>query len=441
MDIHDTTTGRLVWRKCWPMLVGLMLASAAFGAASAVISHRFEIVLRPHDGHMTVVDHIEVPPSLVDAEGNVQFSLNRAFSPAVRGQAIILLASDPYRPNSHYYSVSLDGSRRFSLHYSGRLHNPDKPEAGHIGAQGVYLAGSSAWYPNFGQALHRFSMSVEMPPGWQVVSQGRSGLGTAPFNWRESQPQDGIYLVAGPWTMTASKSPIAQAQIYLRDNDQTLAHRYLDATKQYLKFYQNLIGPYPYAKFALVENFWETGFGMPSFTLLGPRVMRLPFIIHSAYPHEILHNWWGNGVYVDYTDGNWSEGLTAYMADHLFRERQGRGADYRRDSMQKYRNYVSRADDFPIRQFVGKHGEASQAIGYNKALMFFHMLRRKLGNKVFLAGLRHFYAEHRFRRAGYGHLRAAFEHTSGEDLGVMFAQWTRRIGAPVLELEFLHCRP
>ena len=44
---------------------------------------------------------------------------------------------------------------------------------------------------------------------------------------------------------------------------------------------------------------------MASLTLLGPRVIRLPFIFKSSYPHEILHNWWGNGVYVDYASGNW----------------------------------------------------------------------------------------------------------------------------------------
>ena len=39
---------------------------------------------------------------------------------------------------------------------------------------------------------------------------------------------------------------------------------------------------------------------MPSFTLLGPQVIRFPFILTSSYPHEILHNWWGNSVFVDY---------------------------------------------------------------------------------------------------------------------------------------------
>jgi aminopeptidase N len=114
--------------------------------------------------------------------------------------------------------------------------------------------------------------------------------------------------------------------VLLREPDATLARPYLDATADYIRFYSQLIGPYPYAKFALVENFWETGYGMPSFTLLGSKVIRLPLILHSSYPHEILHNWWGNGVYVDTAGGNWSEGLTSYLADHLIREQQGRGA-------------------------------------------------------------------------------------------------------------------
>ena len=107
--------------------------------------------------------------------------------------------------------------------------------------------------------------------------------------------------------------------------------------------YRGLIGPYPYTKFAMVENFWETGYGMPSFTLLGPSVLRFPFILTSSYPHEILHNWWGNSVFVDYASGNWCEGLTAYLADHLIQEQRGTGATYRRNTLQKYRDYVRRA--------------------------------------------------------------------------------------------------
>ena len=53
--------------------------------------------------------------------------------------------------------------------------------------------------------------------------------------------------------------------------DEALAAKYLTTAAQYLEMYRGLIGPYPYGKFALVENFWETGYGMPSFTLVRPR--------------------------------------------------------------------------------------------------------------------------------------------------------------------------
>ena len=54
-----------------------------------------------------------------------------------------------------------------------------------------------------------------------------------------------------------------------------------------------------------------------------PRSCASPSSCTSSYPHEILHNWWGNCVYVDYASGNWCEGLTAYLADHLMAEERG----------------------------------------------------------------------------------------------------------------------
>jgi hypothetical protein len=44
-------------------------------------------------------------------------------------------------------------------------------------------------------------------------------------------------------------------------------------------------------------------------------VLRLPFIFSSSLPHEVLHNWWGNGVLIDDRFGNWAEGLTTYQSD------------------------------------------------------------------------------------------------------------------------------
>ena len=146
---------------------------------------------------------------------------------------------------------------------------------------------------------------------------------------------------------------------------------------------------------------------MPSYTLLGPQVIRFPFILTSSYPHEILHNWWGNSVFVDYATGNWCEGLTAYMADHLIQEQRGQGEEYRRDTLQKYRSYVKDGRDFPLTEFRSRHSAATEAVGYGKTLMLFHMLRQRLGDDGFRQWAARFYRENRGKQASFSDIRKA----------------------------------
>ncbi|MBW7931916.1 MAG: M20/M25/M40 family metallo-hydrolase, partial [Gammaproteobacteria bacterium] len=160
-----------------------------------------------------------------------------------------------------------------------------------------------------------------------------------------------------------------------------------------------------------------------------------PFILTSSYPHEILHNWWGNSVYVDYLSGNWCEGLTAYLADHLMKEVEGQGAEYRRDTLKKYRDFAAGSADFPLRDFRSRHSGATEAVGYGKTLMGFHMLRRELGDKAFREALVKFYKDYRGTRASFADVRSAFEAVSGRDLGRFFSDWVERTGAADLAVD------
>ncbi|MGI9341416.1 MAG: M20/M25/M40 family metallo-hydrolase, partial [Gammaproteobacteria bacterium] len=252
--------------------------------------------------------------------------------------------------------------------------------------------------------------------------------------WDSAGPVDEIYLVGGPLVRYAEAAGAVSAEVFLHEPDDALARKYLTATAQYLEMYRNLIGPYPYTKFALVENFWETGYGMPSFTLLGPQIIRFPFILASSYPHEILHNWWGNSVFVDYASGNWCEGLTAYMADHLMQEQRGLGADYRRDTLKKYRDFVNESRDFPLTEFRSRHSAATEAVGYGKVLMGFHMLRRQLGDDGFRQAMARFYRTNRGRQASFNDVRTALENDSGHDFQAFFEQWVEWTGAPDIEV-------
>ena len=186
------------------------------------------------------------------------------------------------------------------------------------------------------------------------------------MRWACDVPQDDIALAADRYVEYRDRAGEVEALVFLRAPDAALARQYLDAATGYLELYAKLIGPYPYGTWSTVENFWETGYGMPSFTLLGPKVIRFPFILHTSFPHEILHSWWGNGVFIDYESGNWAEGLTAYLADHLDKEQRGEGAEHRRTTLQKYADFVLAGRDLPLTAFRSRHGSVTEAVGYGK---------------------------------------------------------------------------
>ena len=428
----------------------LLMFVAATGYAQTLPYHQLKIVLHPEQHSLAAEDRITLPPGTPRI---LEFSLHRDLHPAAPDAEIRAVKGAPEDWLQQYRVTLPPGHDSFTLTYGGEIFHPPQQDVreartfestpGIIAPEGAVLTGDSGWYPRFSDGMLSFSLDVEFPRGWHAISQGkRIAPSLVRTVWQESRPQNEIFLVAAPFKEYVSSEAGIESLVYLRQDDAELAQRYLDATARYLAMYQRLIGPYPYAKFALVENFWETGYGMPSFTLLGSQVIRLPFIVDTSYPHEILHNWWGNGVYVDYAGGNWSEGLTAYMADHLLQEQKGNGAEYRRSMLQKYADFVSASRDFPLTQFTSRHSAQSEAVGYGKAMMLFHMLRRQLGDDAFTRALQNFYRDYRFKNAGFADLELAFSQVSdptagtksGRDLKQYFSQWVQRTGAPQLRL-------
>lgn len=436
------------------LLLTPLVTTTAAEETRAQVHHDLTVVIRPGAHALEVVDRVSFPQGisgLSTEDGGLGFRLHGDLRVEVEGDDLVLEEAPSDVPRSAGVPLEAYVVRRregswpehpvVTLRYAGFVHQPPKSEGeeyarsfartpGTIGEEGVVLTRATWWVPYFGEDLLDFELTVELPEGWESVSQGRR----TESGWVCEHPMEEVYLIANRYHVFERAAGNVSALAYLLEPDATLAGKYLEATAQYVEMYRNLIGPYAFSKFALVENFWETGYGMPSFTLLGPRVIRMPFILHSSYPHEILHNWWGNSVYVDWQSGNWCEGLTAYLADHLIREGQGRGVQYRFDTLKKYRNYVRGTRGFPLTQFRSRHSGATEAIGYGKALMVFHMLRRRLGEAGFTRAIQSFYRQHRWTQASWADVETVFSQVAGEDLGAFFEQWVTRTGAPALAM-------
>ena len=402
---------------------------------NAWLSHKLDVVLLPQIGEIKVTDEITLPNAHTTSP---EFFLFGSLDAKVSPGELQLITDIPQSGLKKYRVRFNKPAKDFTISYNGKVshHGPTRMDgmpSAHISEDGAYLDAVSAWYPDFRQPIGKFVLSVNSLPGWQIISQGKREVNHDSIRWTSSRPQDEIYLIGGPFKRFTRDHHGIDLSAYLLDDDSALAERYLSVMGKQIDLYSHLIGDYPYEKFAVVENRWQTGYGMPSFTLLGSQVIRLPFIPYTSLPHEILHNWWGNGVWVDYQRGNWSEGLTAYLADHLMKERKGRGSEYRRKALERYANFAAEQRDSPLIDFHARHDEASQAVGYSKSLMLFHMLRQELGDEGFRQALQRFWQQWQFRQAGFEDLFESISQTTGRGLEPYLAFLTRT-GAPAIQL-------
>jgi aminopeptidase N len=445
--------------------------AAAPATAPGRVRHSMKVALDPARGWLSVADTLSLPADSSGPGDSTSMGMTGEFllhaglkiiasDPAVSevalGDARRFLginASESTVPLKRYRMALPAAGRTVRLQYEGRFDfglSDQKEEytrgfretVGIVSKEGVYLSGNGFWYPQVGPGLVEYEVEVAEPEGWHVISAGngtsRDAHGAA--RWESHGAIDEITLVGGPLLVYRDSAGAVETLVYLRQKDDALAGKYLQATAQYIEMYRGLVGPYPYGKFALVENFWETGYGMPSYTLLGPQIIRFPFILGSSYPHEILHNWWGNSVFVDYETGNWCEGLTAYMADHLIQEQRGKGEEYRRDTLQKYRSYVRDGRDFPLTDFRSRHSAATEAVGYGKTLMVFHMIRQRIGDDAFRRWAALFYREYRGKQASFADVQKSLEAVTGQDLGRLFADHVEKPGAARLQAKLSDLR-
>ena len=413
----------------------LLLIGSPLLASNPGLTHEMSVVIDPDSGVITVEDEIRTDRETSELE----FVLNAGLAVETGSGHIETLNTSADGLRKTYRVILETPGSVLKLHYRGQPRFSSRRSMGGmpqgtVSPEAVYLDRASAWYPLFERNFDALILRVKLPDLWQSVSIGRRTGHDGDVTWTTQRPHDELYLIAGRFARHARKYGDIDLSVYLLDDDPGLATRYLDLIGGYLDHYSDLIGDYPYAKFAVVENRWQTGYGMPSFTLLGSRVIRLPFIPYTSLPHEILHNWWGNGVWVDYRRGNWSEGLTAYLADHWMKERTGKGDQYRLKALQRYSNFAGQGRDMPLLDFVSRHGDASQSIGYSKSLMVFHMLRRALGDAEFTAGLQRLWERHRFTQVGFAQVIDTIAATDAQ-LATRLMPWLKRTGAPRLRLE------
>ena len=252
--------------------------------------------------------------------------------------------------------------------------------------------------------------------------------------------------VAAPYTL--------QLTVESNARQRRRARRLSERAQEILSFYTALVGEPPYSSLtvALVESDLPGGHSPAHMSLINEPMQasdllwrRDPVYFGDApnffLAHELAHQWWGQAVgWSNYHEQWLSEGLAQYFAALYVRD--VRGARVFRRIMRQMREWaMQQSDQGPV--YLGyRLGHIKQdrrifrALVYNKGAMVLHMLHRLLGDDAFFRGIRRFYADWQFQKAGTEDLRRAFEQESDVPLARFFERYIHETGLPDLAFSY-----
>ena len=227
----------------------------------------------------------------------------------------------------------------------------------------------------------------------------------------------------------------------------------VDRLAEIFAYYAKLVGDAPYPSFTLAftERELPGGHSPAYFAVVDqPHQAALSWrndpVNFDNYPsffvaHEVAHQWWGQAVgWKNYHEQWLSEGFAQYFAV-LYAEEKLAPRLVTNLLRQMRQTAISQSPQGPI--YLGYRlghikgdPRVFRSIVYNKAAMVLHMLRGLIGDEAFFNGVRAFFAEWKFKKAGTDDLIAAMEKASGRGLSRFFEGWVFGAGVPQAKFSY-----
>ncbi len=205
-----------------------------------------------------------------------------------------------------------------------------------------------------------------------------------------------------------------------------------------VKYYNDLLGLYAFEKLANVQSKTVYG-GMENSGCIFyyENSVKGKGRVESLIAHEIAHQWFGDAV----TEKDWhhiwlSEGFATYLTSVYMDAKHG-GLN---NSMDRSRSRVVSSyhrNPVPvIDTSITNLRRLLSTNSYQKGAWVLHMLRQELGDEVFWAGMKSYYADFKNRNALSEDFKNSMEKESRRSLDQFFEQWLRVPGHPELSIDW-----
>ena len=299
---------------------------------------------------------------------------------------------------------------------------------------------------------------LTVPENWLTISNGKlvnvseAKDGQKTWTWRESQPSS-TYLftvVAGELSEVRDTWRDIPVTYYApKDRGDRLTANY-NRTPAMIDLFSKKLGvDYPWEKYsqAMVDDFVAGGMENSSATTNTASSLRSPQLVPEylededpLISHELGHQWFGDLVTCKDWGNIWlNEGFATYIEAVWAEGRYGKDqADYERWEAARqwfantslYSKPLVRHDFDDSNEFDGN--------AYGKGGLVLYMLRRKLGDDAFYAGLKHYLEVNRGKNVVTSDLVKAIEEATHTNVDEFFDQWVYNAGAPQFSLSYTY---
>jgi aminopeptidase N len=343
----------------------------------------------------------------------------------------VKLDGAPLQPEIKDGTFKVSGGGTLEIEYEGVFR---EGPGGVVSKEGISL--TRGWYPSL-KGLAYYSLKAVLPEGFTGVSEAEEVVVRGnESSFLFSHPREGMTLAAGRYAELKDTFNGVDIHAYFLPEDAPLAETYMRYVKDHLGKYGELLAPYPYRRLSVAESILPGGHSVPTLIILGRLgrdAGRPPSGPDSSLAHAVLKQWFGGLVYCQCESGDWPDGLTTYLADHLYREGQGGDWRQRKKLLTEYQSYAG--GKAALKDFQTATDPASQAVVAGRGAMLFHMLKNLIGEDAFNGGLRAIIEERKFEETSWEDMRDAFERASERGLGWFFGQWLLRKDVPEIRIK------
>lgn len=419
------------------------------------------------DSHGPVVKTVTVagvPAAFHDAEGKLVIDLPTPVSPGQRVDVVMAYDLDFSKNHGEglTWSGPIDGAKSLTR-ANVQIHAQGEAEM------------NSKWFLCHDFPNERLTTEIytTVADGYEVVSNGHLESkvpqpdGRVKWHWVQDKPHANYLVtlaiakfaivdVGGPDTAR----PGLPMPVYTPWGTEKNIPEVFGYTPDMVAFYERTFKqPYAWDKYAqvMVRDFAAGGMENTSCTLLtvssaneGAKGDRDDLI-----SHELAHQWFGDLLTCNSWEHLWlNEGWASYC-EALWNEYKGGHLGDNHSEKRARDLYMRTMVGFLRQQRARNHGfEPEQAAvvsnrysnpdatftktndPYAKGALVLHMLRERLGDDAFFAGVADYIQKYKFKTVQTDDFRRCLEAASGQSLERFFWQWLYRAGMPRVAVDF-----